>query len=146
MSGEPSATTGFENVCRNAGAALASCEGYLIHRMSFDVINGRDALEIGLRQGPEWPDITISLESLYHLSISKPPESSGCFVDEISVLHLPKPPRPWPDGITIVRRHRGLPELALLKLVGPMEIKVVASILAVFTAVSDDLAATEPMA
>ncbi|MER5625686.1 hypothetical protein ABT061_32075 [Streptosporangium sp. NPDC002544] len=112
--------------------------------MSFDVINGRDALEIGLRQGPEWPDITISLESLYHLSISKPPESSGCFVDEISVLHLPTSPRPWPDGFTVVRRHRGLPELALLRLAGPMEIEVVASILTVFTAMSDDLAATEP--
>ncbi|MEU4538987.1 hypothetical protein AB0G15_29460 [Streptosporangium sp. NPDC023825] len=145
MSGEPGATTRFENVCRNAGMALASCEGYFVHRMSFDIVNGCDALEIGLRRGPEWPDVTISLESLYHLSISKPPESSSCFVDEISVLYLPKPPRPWPDGV-VVRRHRGLPELAVLRLVGPMEIKVVASILTVFTAMSDDRAAAGPMA
>lgn len=143
MSGNPSATTRFENVCRDASTALASCEGYFIHRMSFDVVNGFDALEIMLRKGPERPDITISLESLHHLSISKPPESSGCFVDEISVLHLPASPHPWPDGLTVVRRHPGLPELALLRLVGPMEIEVIASILTVFTAMSDDLAATE---
>ncbi|GAA1014883.1 hypothetical protein Aple_052960 [Acrocarpospora pleiomorpha] len=136
--------TRFENMCRNANAALASCEGYFIHRMSFDIVNDRDALEISLRRGPEWPDITISLEGLYHLSISKPPDSAACFVDEISVRHLPELPHPWPDGFTIVRRFPGQTELALLRVVGPMEIEVVASILTVLTAMSDNLAATEP--
>ncbi|GAA0978232.1 hypothetical protein GCM10009555_040840 [Acrocarpospora macrocephala] len=140
----PGTATPFENMCHNASAALSSCVGYLVHRMSFDIVNDRDALEISLRRGPEWPDITISLEGLYHLSVSKLPESSVCFVDEILVRHLPELPHPWPDGPTSVRRFPGQTELVWLRVVGPMEIEVVASILTVLTAMSDELAATAP--
>ncbi|MFI6735126.1 hypothetical protein ACIBI9_19545 [Nonomuraea sp. NPDC050451] len=100
--------------------------------------------EIMLRHGPHQPDITISLAGLHHLSIDKPPESSGCFLDEASVVHLPASPAPWPDGFDGVRRHPGLPELAWIRLIGPMEIEIVASLLTVFSALSDDAARTRP--
>ncbi|GAA2086726.1 hypothetical protein [Actinomadura alba] len=146
MARESSGLPRFENVCRNAAKILASCEGYFIDRISFDIVDGHDALEIGLRQGPEWPDVTISLSGVHHLSIGKPPESSGCFVDEVSVIHAPASPHPWPEGLVSVRRHDGLPELAWIRLIGPMDIEAVASTLTVFTAMSDDAAAVRPEA
>ncbi|WP_378730724.1 hypothetical protein [Nocardia brasiliensis] len=137
-------TTPFENVCHRANETLVSCEGYFIHRVAFDIIDGGDALEILLRHSPHKPDITISLERVYLLSIDKAAESWGCSLDKASVVHLPVPPAPWPNGFTSIRRHPGLPELARIQLIGPMEIEIVASILTVFIASSDDIARTKP--
>ncbi|MEU9539191.1 hypothetical protein [Streptomyces mirabilis] len=103
-----------------------------------------DSLEIILRKGPASPDVLIELSNLHYISVSKPPEISGCFIDAISLIHLPKTPRPWPgDAAGRVRRCDGLPELAWLRVLGPTEADVMASIVTVCTAVSDDKASTD---
>ncbi|MFI5780808.1 hypothetical protein [Nocardia sp. NPDC051570] len=144
MDRDPSKTTPFERVCYRANETLALCEGYFIHRIAFDIIEGNDALEILLRHSPHKPDITISLEGIHHLSIDKFPESSGSFLDKVSVVHLPAPPAPWPDEFATLRRQPGLPELAWIQLIGPTQIEIIASIVTVFTALSDDAARAKP--
>lgn len=142
MGNEPSETTPFERVCYRANETLGSCEGYFIERIAFDIIEGNDALEIMLRHSPYKPDVTISLASIHHLSIDKFPEPSGSFLDKASVVHLPVPPAAWPDGLTAIRRQPELPELAWIQLIGPMEIEIIASIVTVFIALSDEAART----
>ncbi|MER5446489.1 hypothetical protein ABT052_19630 [Streptomyces sp. NPDC002766] len=129
----------FENRCENAASVLAPCIGYFVERVSFDAFAEEDFLEISLREGPRKADVRISLCNLHYVSVSKPPELSGSFVDSVSLVHLPRWPHPWPDDVAgRLRRFAGLPELAWLRLTGPTEVDVIASILTVYTAMSDD--------
>ncbi|MFI8393000.1 hypothetical protein [Streptomyces sp. NPDC085540] len=85
----------------------------------------------------------LSLSNLDHVSVDKPPQIGGSFIDEISLIHLPVLPHPWPVGAADrVRRFDGLCELAWLQIVGPAEVDAVASIVTVYTAMSDDRAST----
>ncbi|MCX5380356.1 hypothetical protein [Streptomyces sp. NBC_00091] len=96
-------------------------------------------MEITMRDGPTRPDVVISLSDLRHVAVSKPPEISGCYIDAISLTHLPVMPHPWPqDAADRVVRFNGLNELAWLRISGPAEVDVVASIVTVYTAMSDD--------
>src|SRR3954447_20142084 len=91
------------------------CVGYSVSRISFNVFAEEDSLEIALREGPWKPDVVISLSNLYHLSVDKRPPLDGNFIDEISLIHLPALPNPWPaDAPDRVRRFDGLCELAWL--------------------------------
>ncbi|MER6160761.1 hypothetical protein ABT147_35400 [Streptomyces sp. NPDC001868] len=133
----------FKNRCANAARTLASCIGYFIDRIAFDAFAEEDSLEIALREGPHKPDVVISLANLRHISIGKPPELSG-FVDEISLIHLPKMPHPWPDDVAgRVHRFDEMPELAWLRIVGPTEVDVIASIVTIYTALSDEEASAD---
>ncbi|MEH0573059.1 MULTISPECIES: hypothetical protein [Streptomyces] len=133
----------FKNRCANAAHTLASCVGYFIDRIVFSAFSEDDSLEIFLRQGPREPDVVISLANLHHISVDKPPQLSG-FVDKIFLIHLPKMPHPWPDEAAgLVRRFDGMPELAWLRIVGPTEVDVIASIVTIYAAPSDDEASTE---
>ncbi|MFC8824169.1 hypothetical protein ACFT9I_02285 [Streptomyces sp. NPDC057137] len=52
-------------------------------------------------------------------------------------------PHPWPDdAIGRVHRFDGLSELAWLRIVGPAEVEAIASIVTVYTAMSDDEASS----
>lgn len=54
-------------------------------------------------------------------------------------------PQLWPDEAAgMVRRFGGLPELAWLRIVGPIEVDVVASIVTIYSAMSDDEASADP--
>lgn len=133
----------FKNRCTNAALTLSACVGYTISRISFDAFAEEDSLEITFREGPWKPDVVISLSNLHHVSVDKPPQIVGSFIDEISLTHLPVLPHPWPaDSADHVRRFDGLCELALLRIVGPAEVEAVASIVTVYTAMSDDRAST----
>jgi hypothetical protein len=134
---------GFTNRCASAARTLASCVGYFIERIVFSAFPENDSLEIFLRQGPREPDVVISLANLHHVSVDKPPQLSGS-VDKISLIHLPKMPHPWPDDAAgLIRRFDGMPELAWLRIVGPTEVDVIASIVTVYTAPSDDEASAD---
>ncbi|MFD7757622.1 hypothetical protein [Streptomyces sp. NPDC059757] len=96
-------------------------------------------MEITMRAGPTRPDVVISLSDLRYVAVSKPPEISGCFIDAISLTHLPVMPHPWPEEAAArVSRFNGLNELAWLRISGPAEVDVVASSVTVYTAKSDD--------
>ena len=145
MTDETETRDAFKNRCANAARTLSSCVGYSISRISFDVFAEEDSLEITLREGPWKPDVVISLSNLHHVSVDKPPQIGGSFIDEISLIHLPAPPHPWPaDTVDRVRRFDGLCELAWLRIVGPAEIEAVASIVTIYTATSDDRASMAP--
>lgn len=147
MADETKAENAFKNRCSNAARTLAPCVGYFIHRVSFDAFAEEDSLEITLREGPWKPDIVISLSNLYHYRIEKPPTISGCFIDEISLIHLPKMPHPWPEEAAgRVSRFGGLSELVWLRILGPAEVEAVASIVTVYTAISDDEASMDQIA
>ncbi|MFF4563648.1 hypothetical protein [Streptomyces sp. NPDC001435] len=142
---DPSESEGaFRNRCANTARTLAPLVGYFISRISFEAFNEDDSLEITLREGPSKPDVVISLSGLYYATVSKPPEISGCFVDEISLAHLPRTPHPWPEGAAgRVGRFDGLSELAWLQIIGPAEVDVIAAIVTVYTAMSDDEASAD---
>ncbi|WP_405720721.1 hypothetical protein [Streptomyces sp. NBC_00046] len=104
----------FKNRCTNAARTLASCVGYTISRISFDAFAEEDSLEITIREGPWKPDVVISLSNLHHVSVDKPPQIVGSFIKEVSLIHLPVLPHPWPaDAADRVRRFDGLCELAV---------------------------------
>ncbi|WP_457028619.1 hypothetical protein [Kitasatospora sp. P5_F3] len=85
----------------------------------------------------------ISLSNLHHVSVAKPPQIAGSFIDEISLIHLPKLPHTWPaDAARGVRRFDGLSDLAWLRIVGPAQVDAIGSIVTVYTAMSDDQAST----
>ncbi|MCX4632310.1 hypothetical protein [Streptomyces sp. NBC_01443] len=139
MTGRSETESAFKNRCANAERMLASLTGYSISRISFEAFNEDDSMEITMRDGPTKPDVVISLSDLRYVAVSKPPEISGCFIDAISLTHLPEMPHPWPeDAAGRVGRFNGLNELAWLRISGPAEVDVVASILTVYTAMSDD--------
>ncbi|MFF2580646.1 hypothetical protein [Streptomyces goshikiensis] len=143
MTDRTEARDAFKNRCTNAARTLASCVGYSISRISFDGFAEEDSLEITLREGPWKPDVIICLSNLHHVSIDKPPQIAGSFIDEISLIHLPVLPHPWPaDTTDRVRRFDGLCELAWLRIAGPAEVDAVAPIVTVYTAMSDDRAST----
>ncbi len=145
MTNTTEARDAFKNRCTNAARTLAPCVGYFISRISFDAFAEEDSLEITLREGPGKPDVVIAFSNLYYLSVGKPPQIGGSFIDEISLTHLPKLPHSWPtDAAGRVGRFDGLCELAWLRIVGPAEVDAVASIVTVYTAMSDDQASTDP--
>ncbi|MFI2206998.1 hypothetical protein ACH47Z_41135 [Streptomyces sp. NPDC020192] len=128
----------FKNRVANAARTLSACAGYFIDRISFDAFAQEDSMEIALRGGPWKPDVVISLSNLHQVSVAKGPELSGSFIDEISLIHLPKMPHPWPDdAIGRLPRFGGLSEFAWLRIIGPAEVEAIASIVTVYTAMSD---------
>lgn len=134
-----SAEQAFARRCAEVSRQLAGCVGYFVDRVALVAFPEEDSLEVTLREGPTKPDVLISLSNLYSVSISKPPTLSGCFVDEISLVHLPKMPGAWPDEATRrVGRFGGLPDLVWLRIGGPAEVGVTASIVTLYTATSAD--------
>lgn len=141
MADHSEAESTFKNQCESAARTLAPLVGHFIDRVSFAAFNDDDSLEIALWAGPSKPDVVISLGGLRYVMVSKPPEISGCFVDEISLIHLPTTPHPWPeDAVGRVVRFDGLSELAWLRIIGPAEVDVMASIVTVYVAVGDGTA------
>ena len=129
----------FKNRVTNAARMLSACAGYFIDRVSFDAFAQEDILEVALREGPWKPDVVIELSNLHLVSVAKGPQLSGSFIDEISLIHLPKMPHPWPDdAIGHLHRFGGLSALAWLRIIGPAEVEAIASNVTVYTAMSDD--------
>ncbi|MGX9890923.1 hypothetical protein [Streptomyces sp. NPDC002276] len=134
----------FRNRCANTARLLAPFANHFIARVSFEAQDDEESLEITLRDGPSKPEAIISLAGVRHVGLSKSPGLSGCFVDAISVIHLPRTPLPWPEeAAALVGRSGGPEELVWLRLGGPAEIDVIASIMTVYVAMSDDEASTD---
>ncbi|MFF9777293.1 hypothetical protein ACF1HJ_26980 [Streptomyces sp. NPDC013978] len=147
MVDEQGATDAFKNRCTNAALMLESCANYFIERISVHESNedGKyNTLDVWLREGPWKPDVVISLSNLHSV---RPWEPGLCpsFIDEISFVHLPKLPLPWPaEAVGRLNRSEGLPELVWLRMTGPVEVDAVAAAVTVYQAQSDDAAAVLP--
>ncbi|MEV4041091.1 hypothetical protein [Streptomyces umbrinus] len=141
MTGKIDARDAFKNRCTNAARTLASCFGYSISCIAFDAFAEEDSLEITVREGPRQPGVIVSLANHHHVSIVKPPQIADSFIDEISLIHLPVLPHLWPAEVADrVWRSDELCELAWLRIAGPVEVDAVASIVTVYTAMSDERA------
>ncbi|MFF2522722.1 hypothetical protein [Streptomyces liangshanensis] len=112
-------------------------------RTRLDRVRRDTGTEITLREGPHKPDVVISLARVRYVSVANCADLHG-FVDEISLVHLPKMPHPWPYEATgLVVRFGGLPELSWLRIIGPIEVNVVASLVTIYSAMSDDEASAD---
>ncbi|MGW2051845.1 hypothetical protein ACWCPF_42990 [Streptomyces sp. NPDC001858] len=141
MVDEHGATDAFKNRCTNAALTLESCVSYFIDRISLDECNEDrkdNTLDVWLREGPWKPDVVISLSDLHSVRPWEPGLGVS-FIDEISLVHLPKLPLPWPaEAVGRLDRSEHLPELVWLRITGPVEVDAVAAILTVYRAQSDD--------
>lgn len=122
---------------------MKSCVSYSISRVHLDESNGEDdkdnVLDIWLREGPGKPDIVISLADLYSVRPLDRELDSAPFIDEVSLVHLPKSPMSWPaEAVGRLERYEDLPELAWLRITGPIEVDALAAIVTVYQAMSDD--------
>ncbi|MYV79780.1 hypothetical protein GT352_38630 [Streptomyces sp. SID1046] len=147
MTDEHGASDAFKNRCTNAARTLESCVTYSIDRIALDESNEDhkdNTLDVWLREGPWTPDVVISLSPLHSVR----PWEKGLgvsFIDGISLVHLPKLPSPWPaEAVGRLDRSEDLPELAWLRIAGPIEVDAVASIVTVYVAQSDDAASVLP--
>jgi hypothetical protein len=138
---ESAATNAFKNRCANAARTLESRVNYFIERISLDESNedNKDnSLDVWLREGPWTPDVIISLSNPYSVRPWEPLLGPS-LIDEISLIHLPKTPTPWPaEAVGRLKRSEDLPELVWLRISGPTEVDAVASIVRVYWAQSDD--------
>jgi hypothetical protein len=122
----------MEGLALAANEILAASVGSFIDGMSFQMMGDRDLYGLTLRVGPGKPDVVIALGCVYRISVGKPPDAVGSFVDEARVSLLPQHPALWPDGAEeLVRRHENLPNLFWLKVIGPTTVDVVGANLSV---------------
>jgi hypothetical protein len=126
------ATSEFQQVCQRAGKLLAACEGYFLDRLNYTIAGVDDAVQITLIDSPEKPSVIVELTRTYHLV-----EAQGSFFDELTVTHVPAFATEWPPGFPMGPRHRGLPDLVRVRLVGPATIDVVAQTLNVLVSQTD---------
>ncbi|MFB7907685.1 hypothetical protein ACFC1T_14730 [Kitasatospora sp. NPDC056076] len=131
----------FNNRCTNAALALHSCLDHFIERVSLNQSheNPQDnALDVWLHKGPEAPSVVISLPGLRSV---RPLEADlvPSVIDGISLVHLPRLPAPWPaEAVGRIERTTDLPELAWLRITGPLEVDALASVVTVYRAPSDN--------
>ncbi|SOE33795.1 hypothetical protein [Streptomyces sp. OK228] len=143
MADEHRASSAFKNRCTNAALMLESCTNYSIDRISLvesDENRKDNTLDVWLREGPQKPDVVISLSNLHSVRPWEP-GLAPIFIDGISLIHLPELPSPWPvEAVGRLDRSDDLPELVWLRITGPLEVDAVASIVTVYQAQSDDAA------
>ncbi|MEU7749688.1 hypothetical protein ACIBO2_08760 [Nonomuraea sp. NPDC050022] len=105
------------------------CEGYVVDRLSLAQVDDVDALEIGLRWGPEKPDIMLAFRDLYFFSIGRTPGPGAGPLDQVMATVLGPENAPWPDGISLdLVRSTSLPPLLWLRVEGPVQFDVIAAI------------------
>ncbi|TMR88033.1 hypothetical protein [Nonomuraea basaltis] len=108
---------------------VPSCHGYVIDRLSLAQVDDADALEIGLRWGPEKPDITLAFRDVYFFSIVKLPGPGAEPLDQVVATALEPRNESWPDGVWLdLVRSTSLPPLIWLGAEGPVQLNVIAAI------------------
>jgi hypothetical protein len=133
----------FQAQCLKAQEILSECEGSIIEKISSSAVNDRSSFEFTLvRTDSTFGEVTVALESVRHLSVGNQVAIESAFADQLSVIHLPASGNPWPEEAErLVTRFANLPELVWVRLVGPVEVDVVAQILTISRAV--DLSARD---
>jgi len=108
------------------------CQGYFLDRLSLERIDDIDALEMGLRWGPEKPDMTLAFRDVYFCSIERPPGSGDAPLDQVAATLLEPSDSPWPEGLTLeLIRSSSLPALIWFRAEGPVQVSVLAAIASV---------------
>ncbi|WP_217547065.1 hypothetical protein [Streptomyces sp. GbtcB6] len=122
--------------CLKAQEVLSEYEGSFIEKISSSAVNDRSTFDVSLIRSGVFGELTISLEGVRYLSVANSVSVESAFVDRLSAIHLPSFGNPWPEEAEqFVSRFPNLPELVWVRLVGPVEIDVVGSILTVYSAI-----------
>lgn len=114
-----------------ARRAIASCEGYTIHLLNLSLLDGSDALEIGLHWGISKPDIVLSFRRIYYMAVGRSPDDDVPLLDRIEATELVPDGGAWPDALNEkmnLVRSTHLPNLLWLRTEGPVRLEVVAAI------------------
>lgn len=112
--------------------AAPGCQGYFLDRLSLERIDDVDALEMGLRWGPEKPDMTLAFRYVYSCSIERPPGPGDAPLDQVTAELLEPSDSPWPEGLALeLIRSSSLPALIWFRAQGPVQISVLAAIASV---------------
>jgi hypothetical protein len=108
------------------------CQGYFLDRLSLERIDDVDALEVGLRWGPDKPDMTLAFRDVYFCSVERPPGPGDAPLDRVTAMLLEPSESPWPDGLDLeLTRSSSLPPLIWFRAEGPVQISVLAAIASV---------------
>lgn len=108
---------------------VATCDGYLIEWLSFSRSEEADALQIGLRWGPDKPDVTLAFQNVHYFEIGRMPGPGAEPLDGLRTTVLDPGDESWPAGLDIdFARSADLPALVWLHAVGPVQLDVVAPI------------------
>jgi len=123
------------NAFVRAMQVMRATRAYVVNRISLAVVEGADALEIGLRWGPGKPDVVLSFQNIFHLAISRTPGEDAALADVITPTLIPPADEPWPPGLPLLAltRDHTLPDLLWVHIEGLITIDVVASIATVLT-------------
>ncbi|GAA0949514.1 hypothetical protein [Nonomuraea longicatena] len=113
-------------------AVVSGCRGYFLDRLSLERIDNVDALEIGLRWGPEKPDMTLAFRDVYFSVIEWTPGPGTAPLDQVAATLLEPSDSPWPEGLAPqLVRSSSLPMLVWFRTEGPVHISVLAAIASV---------------
>jgi hypothetical protein len=105
------------------------CQGYFLDRLSLERIDDIDALELGLRWGPERPDMTLAFRDVYFCSVERPPGPGDAPLDKVTAALVEPSDSPWPEGLSLeLIRSASLPTLIWFRADGPVQISVLAAI------------------
>ncbi|MGW0210392.1 hypothetical protein ACWDZ8_32955 [Streptomyces sp. NPDC003233] len=105
------------------------CQGYFLDRLSLERIDDVDALEMGLRWGPEKPDMTLSFRDVYFCSVERPPGPGAAPLDRVTAELVEPSDSPWPEGLPLeLTRSSSLPALIWFRAEGPVQVSVLAAI------------------
>jgi len=108
------------------------CQGYFLDRLSLERIDAVDALEVGLRWGPEKPDMTLSFRDVYFCSVERPPGPGDAPLDQVTATLLEPRDSPWPEGLPLeLIRSASLPAMVWFRAEGPVQVSVLAAIASV---------------
>ncbi|WP_322749068.1 MULTISPECIES: hypothetical protein [unclassified Frankia] len=125
--------TGFSQLLEIA----PRCTGYVIDRLSFSRVDDLEALDIGLRWGPQKPDIIIAFRDVYYFSIGRLPGPGAEPLDQVIATVLEPKDGPWPDGVSFdLVRSVSFPSLVWLRAEGPVQLSVIAAIATVHLEIS----------
>ncbi|WP_432073818.1 hypothetical protein [Streptomyces wuyuanensis] len=108
------------------------CEGYFVDRLSLERIDDIDALEIGLRWGPEKPDVTLAFRDVYFCSVERPVGPGDAPLDRVAATLLEPSDSLWPEGLSLeLIRSSSLPALIWFRTEGPVRLSILAAIASV---------------
>ncbi|WP_117213339.1 hypothetical protein [Allorhizocola rhizosphaerae] len=113
---------------------ITSCEGYTIHLLDLSLVDGSDALELGLHWGISKPDMVISFRRIYYMAIGRSPNDDIPLLDKIEATELAPDDSAWPDDLdkkmNLVRT-TDLPNMLWLRTEGPVRLEVVAAMVSI---------------
>lgn len=128
--------TNFQLICERVEEVLAEYRGSFLERFMHHAA-GEDLCEILLVKSSGRGEVTVFLEGIRHLSVGNSVSvEGGALVDDIRVVHLSSDGAEWPPGVEkFVRPFPGLPELVWIRIIGPVEVNVIASLIGLSVAI-----------